>query len=384
MNKKLKSVDLIGLKGCYIAGGAVLSEVTQSEINDLDIYPKSEKDFVNIFYDLLDAGCFVIDISNRAVTFKCNDHINEKGERLIIQVIIFDWFDHYNKIFEYFDFTVCMGAFDCDSKEFFFHEDYFIDVSRKNLSFNPKTRFPTGSLLRVKKYENRGYHISKSDLIKISLSISNKGIPSSWEEFSKEIGGYYGKEIKFKTDERFDFDSAISFLDKNNFNYVDESGIFEGISFDGFPELISRFAKGEVVRYFKIGDDVIKNFDHGYFVVGDNTILNKIPKKMTEVFDSLQEVDDQNYEIFAYKKVKDLGDGKFGPLFYSGVTYKVGEEASCGIKPYLFACLESNCCYYATAEKNFVVKVSTNLGNIRRISGRNIQTDKLKVLEIVE
>ena len=106
-------------EGCYIAGGAILSLATKNDIADYDVYPKNLQGLTNAVYELMnDFSSQIANISDRAITFKVNESKNRNGERNIVQIMTFDWFPTAESIFDFFDYTVCMGAFDCDSKQY--------------------------------------------------------------------------------------------------------------------------------------------------------------------------------------------------------------------------------------------------------------------------
>lgn len=204
-----------GLEQCYVAGGAILSAVTKTEPADYDIYPKSRKAAVdNIYYLMEDEGCFVVNVSDRAVTLKCNSQTNDKGERILVQVIMFDEFSSAKSIFDFFDFTVCMAAFDCDTKTYEFHPDFWPDVASKTLRFNPKTRYPLNSMMRIGKYRNKGYVLPTSEMISMSLTLMQSKMPTSWNDLEAAIGGTYGQQVKLHTQDReFSIENAIQFFD---------------------------------------------------------------------------------------------------------------------------------------------------------------------------
>ena len=109
--KKIPKPAFSDLKGCFVAGGEILSIVTKTPVNDYDIYPKSRKDALDILIELInERECFVVSYSDRAITLKQNTNMRGE-ERPTVQVMIFDTFESAEKIFEFFDFTVCMGAF---------------------------------------------------------------------------------------------------------------------------------------------------------------------------------------------------------------------------------------------------------------------------------
>ena len=68
-----------------------------------------------------------------------------------------------------------MGAFDCGKGEFVFHDDFFKDIAQRRLCVNPSTSFPIISLLRIDKYKQRGYQISRKDFINLCFSRQSFG-----------------------------------------------------------------------------------------------------------------------------------------------------------------------------------------------------------------
>src|SRR5690606_39576707 len=79
-----------------------------------------------------------------------------------------------------------------------FSRDWSSDVCSSDL-------YPIMSAIRVKKYESRGYKISKNELLRILLKCSCLNI-SSYDELAEQIGGLYGLSVDevFETDKPFD------------------------------------------------------------------------------------------------------------------------------------------------------------------------------------
>lgn len=186
-------------EGAFIAGGALTSAFTGTTINDVDIYFKSKEAFIAAVDMAYEERLWCVAATDRAVTFiRGND---------VIQLMHFDFFQTAEDIFDAFDFTVVMAAFDMDSNEFIFHEDFFKHASQRFLRFHNGTRYPYGSLMRVLKYQQRGYTIGKSDLLRIGLSCSKVEI-NSWEDLANAIGGQYGDRAKIETDIPFSLEAA--------------------------------------------------------------------------------------------------------------------------------------------------------------------------------
>lgn len=340
---KLPKLNHLDVSGCFIAGGAVLSTVTKTEINDFDIYPKTKDDLVSVCTEIMSQAQFV-NLSDRAVTFKSYKETNSKGERQIIQVIRGE-FPTPESIFESFDFTVCMGAYDCDSETYTFHEDFWPDVASKTLRFNSGTKFPLNSLIRTYKYTQKDYKTSKTEVAKIALTVANKGMPKSWEELEEEIGGTYGRSLKLAREgEEFTFDKVIEVLS----DITDES--FEGYTEDGFTdfskvelELILKGAKEPVVVY-KLPESSCM-FGSNYIQVDEQGFVREaeVSEKLKDygVDFEIKDLTDIEY-VSAWKHLK-VKDGEYiGGVYngnHNGVVYKPYQETRYEIREFLFCYL---------------------------------------------
>lgn len=205
--------------GAFIAGGCLTSAFTGKDINDVDIYFKTKKDFIEAVGNAYDERFWCVAASDRAITFADGQNI--------IQLMHFDFFENAEAIFDAFDFTIVMAAYDIDAKDFVFHDDFLKHAAQRFLRFHSGTRYPYGSLMRVLKYQQRGYTIGKGDLLRIGLSL-NKVELNSWEDLAKAIGGQYGEKALIETDKAFSMDAAIELFQ----DYVH----IEGKSNDTFPD----------------------------------------------------------------------------------------------------------------------------------------------------
>lgn len=196
-------------KGSFVAGGALTSVFTGCKINDVDLYFKSREAFEEAIRDAYEDGLWCVDISKRAVTFA---HDNS-----IVQMMHFDWFTDAHAIFDAFDFTCCMGAYDVDAEAFVLDERFLKHASQRHLSFHSGTRFPFGSLLRVLKYQARGYTIGKSDLIRIALCC-NEATIASWEDLQDAVGGQYGEKIALQAEGDFSIGAALKAIESTDFS----------------------------------------------------------------------------------------------------------------------------------------------------------------------
>lgn len=230
---EIGSIPSDKLKGCFIAGGAVLSVVTKTAINDYDVYPKNEQAFLDAVTCLDNHGYTLLSVSDRAMTFAVPsfDKVKHKPGREIYQVMHRKgFFPSPESIFESFDFTVCMGAYDCDTQKYHFSDTFFEDVASRSLRFNSGTRFPLASLVRLKKYIAKGFAVSKSDLISLALTIAERGAPSSWSELETAIGGAYGRAARLECrEEPFSIQRAIEVFTDFEVEKLEETNTNSGI-----------------------------------------------------------------------------------------------------------------------------------------------------------
>lgn len=302
-SKKITAV-LDGLKGCFVAGGAVTSIYTNKPINDFDIYPKSEEALRDaILWAYEDSGYWCVDHSSRAMTFANGD----KGENPNIQIMHFDTFETAEKIFECFDFTVCMGAYDLDEGKFVLHEQFLEHCSQRFISFNRNTRYPYASARRVKKYEERGYTIGTIEFQKILLSCAAKPI-TTWDDLKEQIGGVYGEAITIPDDEEFSADGMWKAMETLKFK--GPAGGYEN------AEEAIACVSNLPVKCFKRGDILYADIDgSSIFKATEHKIKNVQLISISEAYQNLT----------FYKAVVVKPDGTIMAPHYRDYTYKIGE-----------------------------------------------------------
>lgn len=202
---KILDVCQVQFKDAYVAGGAVTSVYTNQPIADVDVYFKSEEAFKLGVQDAIENGLYLVDVSKRALTFVNGDSV--------VQLCRTGFYPTTQDIFDSFDFTCCMGALDLDTNEFTFHDDFFKHNAQRFLKFNPKTKYPIASMLRVIKYQQKGYTIGKGELLKIILACHEVEL-KSWDDVKEQIGGAYGHAVVLeRSDEPFSIQAVIESLD---------------------------------------------------------------------------------------------------------------------------------------------------------------------------
>lgn len=200
-------------KGTFIAGGAITSIFTNSEINDWDVYFSSEKAIADFVFDVLDDGYHLILMSPKAFTFVKDD--------ITIQIIHYKTFQSAWNIFEAFDFNINMGAYLPEHDTFILDEKFLTGLATRQLEFNHKTDYPIISLQRVNKYKERGYTINNIDMTKIGIKIASLSL-NSWEEFDEQLSGFYGQALTDNIDRSKPF--SLEYVMENfNENFVYET-----------------------------------------------------------------------------------------------------------------------------------------------------------------
>jgi len=384
-----------GLTECFVAGGAILSAVTKTEPADYDIYPKSRKAAIdNIFYLMDEESCFILNISDRAVTLKSNIAKNTLDERVIVQVMMFDEFKTSDQIFEFFDFTVCMGAWDCDSKEYIFHPDFFVDVASKTLRFNPKTRYPLNSMMRIGKYRAKGFVLPSSEMIRMSLTLMQSKLPTSWEELESVIGGTYGRQAKLYMveDVEFSIEAAIQLFDELDISVMQIGNIEDDYSrfkaedfanvFDGdtkwYRYTLKQEGSGDILMATKSqkGDVILIN-EYGYILSDSRNAL-----ELAEIFGVEFEEWNAETPLYGYKTFKKLQDGSLQNSVYSSkkITYNIGQWAEEQSSPHIFVHTVEPMNHYS---QTGVYKVEYFANDIVTV-GKDITVKKVRVVEKVK
>jgi len=186
-------IDLMKKCRVMICGGAINSVFTNRKINDYDLYFRDMED-CTYFYESLkkipdsispEITAFkLINITDNAATFKST------VLKTMIQVISAEEMikETPQEVFELFDWTVCMGAYDFLTESFVLHDKFLEDIEKKRLTFNPGTLFPICSLYRSIKYQKRGYHLTGVSTIKLSLTINELHM-ESYRDLKRQLMG---------------------------------------------------------------------------------------------------------------------------------------------------------------------------------------------------
>lgn len=300
--------DTLKRYNCYVAGGTITSLFTNRDINDIDIYFRDEQSAIDFLYEVWKEGQWVTALTKKAIMLKYGE--------LDIQLIFFKYFNSAEEIFDTFDFTINMGAYDFKLDQFVLHDDFLKHNSQRILRFNSKTAFPIVSLLRVQKYQDRGYSISKSEFIRMILSSMNMKI-ESYEELKDQMGGMYGvnydKLFEELKDGEFSLEKAIDIIADLHLSedYFNKPTPIKFNSIDDIIDILSQ----RPVRYFELKNQLYK--------VNHAGILHRISEEPKR--GELITADDFFKNTKFYKFVRKDGD-KLCSFWNRNFEYMVGES----------------------------------------------------------
>jgi hypothetical protein len=190
----------------FIAGGAITSIFSHSEINDYDVFFKTEEDCLktnkelDIFTEAFKFSSSNSSFSKVAVTLNANTYkliLGPSYKAITIQTISLKKTFQLNpvKIFDSFDFTVCCGLFDFKTDKFYFHPEFFKHLAAKVLVYNTTNDHPITALLRILKYQKKGFTIDSINMLKIAIAIMNLNFKTN-KEFVEGIRGMYIEGFK--------------------------------------------------------------------------------------------------------------------------------------------------------------------------------------------
>lgn len=252
-----KTVDLLGFEmlealveaNAIIAGGAVLSNFTHQEVNDVDVYFRSKESMLKAFIRLTRQWDSVyLGHTDKSITMK------DRESDAIVQFIYFDYFANAEAVFEAFDFTVCMAAIELNegNYELVMHPKFLSDVASRTLHFNAGTKFPYISLVRTRKYKEKGYKIGKGNMLSIGIACANMPI-KSWEEAKYQLGGIYGYVVDLEIDENTEF--TVEKLHEVVTRIKDQKF---SVNFTDYEDVIKILTGKSSSEYFSELDDIEK------------------------------------------------------------------------------------------------------------------------------
>lgn len=306
---------------CIIAGGMVTSLFCNREINDVDVYFRSAKDLRDFILEYVknNSNMWIVSKTKKALLIHHSDTVD-------LQLICFKMFDSAEDIFDTFDFTVCMGAFDFKTEEFALHSDFLKHNAQRILMFNDKTAYPIVSALRVDKYKQKGYTISKTEYIRVLLTCMSLNI-DNYEDLKQQLGGMYGVDyddvIKPLEEESFDLQTVITKMS----DIIMHPDYFKkksscGIEIDDWYVLISEMTGEKIPCY---------DFKDSLYIYSDEDGFEKLSDSKKNKYKDLLEAhslyDFFKDGLYLYKNVEKRSDGKLFSHYDKAFEYKIGEYA---------------------------------------------------------
>lgn len=330
--------DALKNSNAMVAGGIFTSLYTGKDVNDVDVYFRSMKD-ASVFLESINDECYgarIICITDKALT------ISFIRGMPMVQVIYSVEADNLQDIFKAFDFTINMAGYDFKTQQFEYHEDFFTDIAARRLAFNKDTLYPIISALRIDKYKERGYYISRKEFVRIMLRIASLNI-TSHEELSKAIGGMYGNIIKLEVDESKPFDifevmeDISKQLTENSEYSLLPKPELQPMTVCGLDEVYPVLSGEETFNggWIQPKDSTVATYldEHGM----KNRVLGIIPKIFAPQFEVKPEKKEIPDTMVVYKYVKKTDKNNVFKSFYDpNFEYKLHDPVSTERKEGLF------------------------------------------------
>lgn len=269
----------------WIAGGAITSVFCNREINDYDLYFGSAQDLYDFLMQLEGTEAQIINQSDKSLTILSDDKL--------YQAVFIKYYESAKDIFKDFDFTICMGAYNPRKSKFILHPEFLHHNSLRILKFNPGTAYPLVSVLRVAKYKEKGYTISKLEMCKMLLTV-NKLKLDSFEEVTNHFGGMYGLKpdqvFSAVQDKPFSVTTALQALDEVETDVFTEEKHAEIGNFKQFCQTLT----GIKIKCFKTNLGFVGVYDCDIYENPEKIIELPAPEF---VYKFVQKLDNKYFSI---------------------------------------------------------------------------------------
>lgn len=349
-----------------IAGGMITSIFSNSDINDVDVYFRNYDELYSFASE--NYGHIVSHTKKATQWLDTNVKL---GNQVLIQVIHYQTFKSPVEIFENYDFTVCMGAFDFKTEEFILHEDFLKHNAQKIIKFNSGTAYPIISAIRLDKYKKKGYYVSKAEMIRVIMSCMSLNI-ESYEELKEHLGGMYGEnydrlfeDIK---DDEFNMSKAIEYISNLSMSdsYFEE---YKEVSYRS-RDVLNDLDKGE-----KVG---LKINNNTYRIIGGH--LKSIAEDELDTIITI----DEFIKGKSFYKFVNKDDDKLLSFYDKKFEYEVGEIAEAKNGKLYFNDAETiHNSFYSSRSSRVLIEVAIDAKDISEYNTRAITADKCLVLRVV-
>lgn len=234
--------ELLTKHHAFVSGGAVTSVFTRKPINDLDIYFASPKDR-QAFIKELNPSYEFKNNTDFSKTGKLKDAAKKKAQVVFeTENAISFWlrdkkyqlikaFDgHPSEVFDKYDFTINMCAWIPELDEFVIHESFFEHLAERRLVIHLGTEYPISTVVRMFKYQKKGYIISGTEVIKIILACHSLKM-ITLKDLKRQLNGIDTLFLKPLTDyidqkdngdQAYDYEKIINLLEDLFEHYQDQ------------------------------------------------------------------------------------------------------------------------------------------------------------------
>jgi len=235
-----------------IAGGSVADIIAQRDINDIDVYFRSEFEYYEAV-KLLEQYSVIIHSTNYATTFNYNNYT--------IQLVKFV-FGVYEEITDTFDLNVCKVYID---------SEYNSDTTSYNIIVD---RIHTQTPSRIRKYIDKGYNIEYHEILRITkYLIQNKNtiFQSNYENDPARSGLDVLSNLVHRvileldnTEHKIELIETILIMDFNNAYKVLENTLFSNLNFMYYnPKYVAIFGD-DIEKLVNIEEEHINNAKQCY------------------------------------------------------------------------------------------------------------------------
>lgn len=324
--KKLipRTYEILKDYNCYIAGGTITSLFTGKDINDIDVYFKDKTELFKVLYEHFSRE-YIVYVTKKAITFKITSQET-------VQFIFMNYYDKPEDIFDDFDFTICMGAFDIQKDKFVLHKDFLKDNVQKRLVVNTNTKFPIVTGTRILKYNMKGYEIDTLEMTKLMLAINKMNI-STWKKLEEQLGGMYGENIleltKKDKETKFSINKVIEKLNC----YYDEEHEFnrENEEMEKILNIEDEILRWQILLNYKLPYFIHKDkyYKDKYYIYSGEKHFVEVDKETIEenpkMFYKMKNIKNKlPITVTLYKYVHKVGD-KYFSYYDETYEYKKGE-----------------------------------------------------------
>jgi hypothetical protein len=152
----------------WLAGGALTSHVTGSEINDYDFYSNDPKSFIQDMQLI----CGQIENKNE---FSLDFNFNGKK----IQITDHPYKDPVDTLYNY-DYTICCVSF--DGNMIYRAESFWDDIHSNTIRFRKNNVHPFQAFERLVKYTKRGFNPTADTMLRVGKDLCS--YPYDWNRIT--------------------------------------------------------------------------------------------------------------------------------------------------------------------------------------------------------